>query len=103
MDEYSHFDADLVIYINAAFSTLNQLGVGPKTGFSITIEDDKDWSDYIADEIYVGIIQEYVILYTKLLFDPPQSASVTEMYNQKTKELEWRLNVAFDSSKEGGS
>ena len=32
MESYEHFDADIIIHINTAFSTLTQLGVGPSEG-----------------------------------------------------------------------
>ena len=28
-EEYEHFDVDIIMHINAAFSVLTQLGVGP--------------------------------------------------------------------------
>ena len=34
-EEYEHFDPDIVMYINSAFSVLTQLGVGPEEGFRI--------------------------------------------------------------------
>ena len=34
-EEYTHFDADLIMHINSVFVTLRQLGVGPKEGFRI--------------------------------------------------------------------
>ena len=35
VEEYEHFDPDIVMYINSAFSVLTQLGVGPEEGFRI--------------------------------------------------------------------
>ena len=37
-DEYTQFDADIIMHINSVFMILNQLGVGPDECF--TIEDD---------------------------------------------------------------
>ena len=37
-EEYTHFDADLIMHINSVFMILAQLGVGPSEGFFI--EDD---------------------------------------------------------------
>ena len=88
----------MVIYINSAFSTLHQLGVGPESDFSIDSDDEKSWSDFIEDEKYIGMVQTYVTLYTKLLFDPPQSSFVVELCKEKMSELEWRLNIEFDKS-----
>ena len=39
-EEYTHFDADLIIHINTVFMTLHQMGVGPTEGFKITDQSD---------------------------------------------------------------
>ena len=31
-EDYTVFDTDFIIYINSAFATLNQLGIGPIKG-----------------------------------------------------------------------
>ena len=40
-ESYEIFDPDIILYINSAFSTLTQLGVGPEKGFSITDKTPK--------------------------------------------------------------
>ena len=40
VEEYTQFDTDIIIYINTVFMTLQQLGIGPEEGFSITDEND---------------------------------------------------------------
>lgn len=102
MDDYTHFDADICVYSNAAFSTLHQLGVGPEEPFTVDADNDREWSDFISDEKYIGLVQTYVTMYVKLLFDPPQSSYATDLYSQKAKEIEWRLNVEFDKLKNEG-
>ena len=49
MESYEHFDVDIIIHINTAFSTLTQLGVGPSEGFSITNKTET-WADFIGDD-----------------------------------------------------
>ena len=34
-ENYTHFDADIIMHINSVFSILTQMGVGPANGFSI--------------------------------------------------------------------
>jgi hypothetical protein len=82
---------------------LNQLGVGPKEGFSI--EDDTSlWTDFIGDETKIESVRTYVYLKVKLVFDPPTSSFVTDSFNRTISELEWRLNVASETkAKEGES
>lgn len=95
-EEYEQFDIDLIIHINSAFSTLTQLGIGPEEGFFI--EDETTvWSDYVQDNNILGHVKTYVFLKTKILFDPPASATILEAYNRSILELEYRLIVTQDS------
>lgn len=98
-EEYEHFDADIIMHINSVFSILTQLGVGPSNGFSI---EDKEarWHDFIGEDNNIEMVKSYIHLKVKLLFDPSLSSAVMEATNQMVKELEWRLNVAVDPSKQ---
>lgn len=94
-EEYTQFDADIIMHINTVFLNLTQLGVGPSEGF--LIEDDSAiWEDFIGDSSQLQAVKTYMYLKVKLLFDPPLSSSVTESMNRMIAELEWRLNVAVD-------
>lgn len=95
-EEYEHFDSDIMIHINSAFSILNQLGVGPEEGFAIK-DKTAAWSDFIQDEQNIESVRSYVYLKVKLLFDPPLSSAVMESINRSINELEWRLNAAVDT------
>lgn len=94
--EYDPFDNSLIMDINLAFATLIQLGVSDHEDFTIT--ESSEWSEFV-DERLSGMLRKYVSLYTRILFDPPQSSAVLDKYNEKLKELEWRLNVAYDKTK----
>lgn len=97
-EEYTHFDADLIIHINSVFAILTQIGVGPSEGFSI--EDDTDvWTDFIQDNKRLESVKSYTYMKVKLLFDPPLSSSVIESMNRIISELEWRIQVAADPVK----
>lgn len=94
-EEYTQFDADIIMHINTVFLNLTQLGVGPSEGF--LIEDATAiWEDFIGDSSQLQAVKTYVYLKVKLLFDPPLSSSVIESMNRMIAELEWRLNVAVD-------
>ena len=94
-EEYTQFDADIIMHINTVFLNLTQLGVGPSEGF--LIEDGAAiWNDFIGDSSQLQAVKTYMYLKVKLLFDPPLSSSVTESMNRMIAELEWRLNVAVD-------
>ena len=94
-EDYTHFDADIIMHINTVFMILNQLGVGPEEGFSIT-DKTSVWDDYIADLQNFEAVKSYMFLKVKMLFDPPTGSAVTESYNRTISELESRLSMAAD-------
>ena len=97
-EEYTHFDADLIMHINSVFSILKQLGVGPEEGFFI---EDKNayWEDFVSiDDTELQSIKSYIYLKVKLLFDPPTSSTVMESTNNLIREFEWRLNVSVETN-----
>lgn len=89
-DTYNVFDADLIIHINAAFSRLCQLGVGPETPFRIT-DDTQTWDEFIQDEGYQEEVKQYVYLKVKMIFDPPASSTIVQIYKEQIDMLEWTL------------
>ena len=91
------FDTDIIDLINSAFADLNDIGVGPSEGFSISDKND-NWDDFSEDVRVLSSVKDFVYLTVKLTFDPPtQSALLTSMEN-RLKKLEWRLNVKCDST-----
>ena len=96
-EEYEHFDQDIIIHINSVFMILNQLGVGPSNGFSIT-DKTAVWSDFISEGVNIESVKSYMYLKVRLLFDPPTTSAVMESMNRMISELEFRLNVSVESS-----
>ena len=96
-EEYEHFDQDIIIHINSVFMILNQLGVGPLNGFSIT-DKTAVWSDFISEGTNLESVKSYIYLKVRLLFDPPTTSAVMESMNRMISELEFRLNVSAESS-----
>lgn len=94
-EEYAHFDVDIIIHINDAFMTLNQLGVGPAECFSIS-SDQELWTDFLGDDKNLEAVKTYVFKKVKLAFDPPQSSSLIDAYNRSIQETEWRLNAQVE-------
>lgn len=88
---FDAFDSDIILLINAAFSTLTQLGVGPKEGFSI-VDDSAVWGDFITDT-RLNMVTQNVYLRVRINFDPPTGTVLGSMENT-LKELDWRLAVA---------
>lgn len=96
-EEYTHFDADIIMHINSVLMILTQLGVGPAEGF--VIEDDTStWVDFIPESnaAQLHAVKSYIFMKVKLIFDPPLSSAVIDSMNRQIAEFEWRLNVAVD-------
>lgn len=89
---YTPFDLDIITHINAAFSILNQLGVGPQDGFSIE-DETTEWDEYLVPPNQLHLVKTYIYLKVRLLFDPPGTSFLIESANNQLKEYEWRLNV----------
>lgn len=96
-EDYTHFDADLIMHINSAFMILHQLGVGPSKRFAITGAYET-WNEFMEEEESLDAVKTYIYQKVKLVFDPPTSSSVLASNERITSELEWRLNVAAESS-----
>ena len=97
-EEYTHFDADLIMHINSVLSILTQIGVGPAEGFSIK-DESSVWEDFVPENSKLELIKSYTYMKVKLLFDPPLSSAVIESTNRMISELEWRIQVAADPVK----
>jgi len=90
-EDYTAFDLDVITHINAAFSILDQLGVGPVGGFFI--EDDQSvWTDFLAPPNQLNLVKTYIYLKVRLLFDPPATSYLISAATDQIKEYEWRLN-----------
>lgn len=96
-EEYTVFDQDIIMHINSVFFTLNQLGVGPEGGFSIS-DKTSIWTDYIPEGSKLEAVKSYMYLKVRMLFDPPTSSFVLTSMENMAKEYEWRLNVQAESN-----
>ena len=100
MPDYTHFDPELIMKINTAFSVLTQRGVGPKAGFSIS-DNTAVWSDFIPEDPRLNMYKQYVSMKTKILFDTNNlTGPVLESMNRQLSDMEWRLNVLVDPGEE---
>lgn len=91
-EDYGAFDIDVIIHINSAFFTLNQLGIGPEGGYSITGSSD-EWIDFTGGRIDINAVKTYVYLKVRNLFDPPDTSYAREAFKKQAEEYEWRLLV----------
>lgn len=98
-EEDTSFDLDIMFNINAAASTLYQLGVLQKPYTVLSKQDT--YLDLIPEgtEDVINQIKMYFVYKTRLGFD---SSTLTGAMNQTIKELiaeaEWRLMVSFNPS-----
>lgn len=95
-DDYTAFDADLVIHINTFLSRLNQIGVGVPN-FAIT-DAAATWSDFLTDETKYQQAKSYVYLRVRAIFDPPTNGTTAKAFEDNARELEWLLYVDADSA-----
>ena len=90
--EYVQFDQDILVFINAAFLSLNQIGIGPEQGFWIH-DSTTTWEEYFGSETNLEVVKTYIYLKTRLLFDPPANSFVVESMNKQITEIEFRLSI----------
>lgn len=93
------FDPDIIMHINTVLSQLTQLGVGPSSGFSIS-DSTATWTDFVGTDPRINMVQSYVVLNVRMLFDPPTIGAVVDAFKGRIAELEWRLNVQAESKLE---
>lgn len=96
-EEYPVFDIDVLMHINTAFSTLNQLGIGPPDGFEI-LDSTALWSDFLGVDKRLNPVKTYVYLRVRLLFDPPTTSYLITATQEQLREIEWRLQTYREES-----
>ena len=98
--EESPFDDDIIMQINGVFGILQQLGVGPEEGFSIS-DGTAVWSDFIGDDKVLNMVKPYMYAKVKLNFDIASTpSSVVTVLQNLVSEYEFRMNVRVDYRKE---
>jgi hypothetical protein len=93
--DYDAFDMDIQIHLNSAFSTLFQLGVGPKGEFEVD-GPEQQWGDFIGTMVGINSVRTYVYLSVRLIFDPPATSFAQDAMKARLAELEWRLLAAAE-------
>lgn len=95
-EDYKPFDTDLLLFINAAFNRLKQLGVGPTTNYSIE-SSDETWGNFFSDTQVVEMVRAWMALTVKMQFDPPTSSIVADSYKSMIDKYEWCMNVDVET------
>lgn len=95
--DYDVFDPDVIMHINTTFGTLQDLGIGPESGFMIE-DATATWDSYVLGDNRILSVKSYVYLRVRMLFDPPTSSYHVAAIQEQIKELEWRLNVHHEKT-----
>lgn len=90
--EDESFDSQIIMHINSAIFTLQQLGVGPEDGFHIE-DSSVTYNDYLPnDPQLIYPVKTYLYKKTKLSFDiATASSSVIESLKEEIQEAEVRF------------
>lgn len=93
------FDIDILTHINAAFSHLHQLGVGPDAGFVVEDQTLK-WDDFLPDApLYIlSAVKTNVYLRVRSLFDPPTLSHVLTAMQQQLTESDVRISTMREAT-----
>lgn len=94
--DYTEFDLDVVIHINAAFGELLQLGVGPVDGFFIS-DNTSLWTAYTSRTDLLGMVKSWMYMKVRLAFDPPATSFTIEAFQKQIDEMTWRINVLAET------
>lgn len=93
-DDYSGFDNEIIIAINNAIFSLSQLDIGP-ADFKIT-DTTETWTQLYNSVTNLEAVKSYILLKTRLEFDPPTSSFLLDAINKQIEQIEWRLMVEVD-------
>jgi hypothetical protein len=85
------YDPDILMYLNTAMSTLNQLGVGPEEGFLVE-DESTTWGEFLGTDPRLNHVRTYVTLRVRMMFDPPQTSYLITAIEKQIDELAVRLN-----------
>lgn len=98
--DYPAFDQDVAIYINTAFSNLNQIGVGPDEGFQIT-GPSETWAEFLDPSGLSNLqaVKTYVYITVKKIFDPPGASNHLAALDAVLEEITWRISTRREGVK----
>lgn len=89
------YDLDIKTHINSTFFDLQQIGVGPASGFAIEDENTL-WDVYLLGNKNLNAVKSYIYIRVRLLFDPPTNSFLVDSLQKQVDKLEWRLMVEMD-------
>lgn len=94
--EYTPFDADIIMHINAQLANLYQVGLDAAKSLIVN-GPDQLWSDLIpSEDSRLQFVKTYVYAKVKMIFDPPTSTAQMQALKDAAAESEFRISVAVD-------
>lgn len=94
--EYTPFDAEIIMHINAQLANLYQIGLDAAKSLIVN-GPDQLWSDLIpAEDSHLQFVKTYVYAKVKMIFDPPTSTAQMQALKDAAAESEFRISVAVD-------
>lgn len=98
LPEIKDFDSDILMNINAAIFTLQQIGVGNQKELFLIEDESKTYEDFLGEKSnLIPLVRMYLYYKTKMSFDPPQSGVVENSIKELIQETEWRLIVETEN------
>ena len=89
------YDLDIKTHINTIFLDLQQIGVGPDAGHSITGPEDK-WQALLGEDKNLNAVKSYIYARVRMLFDPPSTGPLMNSLQAQIDKMEFRLLVQTD-------
>ena len=92
----SAFNSEIIMYVNSALLTVYQNGAGTPIvvkDYAQTWDEFKDPAQVEGNKMFEQI-KLYVMLKTKIIFDPPPPSTATYMQSY-IDELLWRIRAAY--------
>lgn len=95
------FDGELIPHIMSSLGKLSQSGVA----VAQLITPTTTWTDVIETKMITNpevftMIPLYIMLSTKILFDPPPPSTV-EYFQSNINDMLWRLTLIYDTNEKG--
>lgn len=88
------YDSELQVYINSAIDELRAIGALGREPV-VTVDDLKrNTSNDIGDDL----INEFIMLKVKIVFDPPQPRTI-DVLSEQIERLKWYIQVFKDKSR----
>ena len=97
-DEF--FDSTIMSAINTSIAELAQIGLRSLGDFTI-LSGSETWDDYLGENnnYLLALVKDYIQTNTRLIFDPPQSGSLSSALEERLKKTYFNIQTAIELHK----